>query len=190
MPYHRYSISLVERSPLTDHSCVCVYVCINRKRGELKSDLDFGFPLGGSTRVRLLAVSRQCAYLPVPEIAIDTHRTVRLCRLQPILRITIGSMLRSSSPSRIRLYSCVIFPATLHAAIPLLDFSPKHPPLPTPPPPSPSYFLRKEESRCITFIIVNLFHPSIDYSTGSLIKLGAIWSVATCNAVTFGRTLG
>lgn len=79
MPYRRYSIPC--REIALNRPFLYIYVCINRKGEELKSDLDFGFPLGGSTRVRLLAVSRRCAYLPVPEIAIDTHRTVRLCRL-------------------------------------------------------------------------------------------------------------
>lgn len=120
MPYRRYSIPC--REIALNRPFLYIYVCINRKGGELKSDLDFGFPLGGSTRVRLLAVSRRCAYLPVPEIAIDTHRTVRLCRLQPILRITIGSLplLREYD------YTPALFPAAIRLPIP--DFSSKHPP--------------------------------------------------------------
>lgn len=58
----------------------------------LAARIEFRFSiLQKLTRVRrtLASVSRQRAYLPVPEIAIDTHRAVRPCRSQAILRITI-----------------------------------------------------------------------------------------------------
>lgn len=101
--------------------------------------------------------------LPVPEIAIDTHRTVRLCRLQPILRITIGSMPRSrrcSSPLPLLpeydytprvilpLYA-ICLPHTL-PYVSLVNISSNHPPPPPPPYFILSYSCRKE-SRCIAF---------------------------------------
>lgn len=69
MPYHRYSISLVERWPLTDHSCVCICMYKSKKgRIEIRSRFRFS-----TRRIHSRAAIGSLAPMRIPTSSRDSY---------------------------------------------------------------------------------------------------------------------